>query len=234
MRVLLTRAKEDAARSAARLAALGHESIVSPVIEIIGVPAKLPAQQFDAIVATSAHAFAAVDVRELSNRPLYVVGERTREAAQAAGWIAPIHVGEDAKGLVEVMRRDSSLLRHVLYLAGRDRKPDIEAAAREIGLELKIVETYVAREISSLGEDAEGALRTGELDGMLHYSRRSAELFIALVQRAGLWVEAAKLRHLALSSDVAEPLAAAGAQIHVAARPDEDHLLALLTQANRQ
>jgi uroporphyrinogen-III synthase len=234
MRILLTRAKEDAARSAARLAALEHESIVSPVTEIIGLPAKLPAHQFDAVVATSAHAFGAVDVRELSYTPLYVVGERTREAAQAAGWIAPIHGGEDAKGLVELMRRDSPVLRHVLYLAGRDRKPDIETAAREIGLELKIVETYVAREMSSLGEDAERALRTGQLDGMLHYSRRSAELFIALVQRAGLWQQAAKLGHFALSPEVAAPLAAEGVQIHVAAHPDEHHLLALLTDADRQ
>jgi uroporphyrinogen-III synthase len=231
MRILLTRAKEDAARSAARLASLGHESIVSPVIEIIELPAKLPAQQFDAIVATSAHAFAAVDVRELSNTPLYVVGERTREAAEAAGWIAPIHVGE---GLVQAMRRDSSLLRHVLYLAGRDRKPDIETAAREIGLELKVVETYVAREIPSLNKEAERALRTEALEGVLHYSRRSAELFVALVQLAGLWEQAAKLRHLALSPDVAEPLAAKGVRIRVAAHPDEDHLLALLMDANRQ
>jgi uroporphyrinogen-III synthase len=233
MRILLTRAKEDAARSAARLAALEHESIVSPVTEIIGLPAKLPAHQFDAVVATSAHAFAAVDVRELSSTPFYVVGERTREAARRVGWNAPIHVSENAKALIVHLRVDSPDARSVLYLAGGHRKPDIEAAAREIGLELKIVETYAAREISSLGEDAERALRTGELDGMLHYSRRSAELFIALVQRAGLWVEAAKLRHLALSPDVAAPLAAAGARIRVAAHPDEDHLLALLTDADR-
>jgi uroporphyrinogen-III synthase len=234
MRILLTRAQADAERTAARLTALGHESIISPVIEIIGVPAKLPAQQFDAVVATSAHAFAAVDVRELSNTPLYVVGERTREAAQAAGWIAPIHVGEDAKGLVEVMRRDSSLLRQVLYLAGRDRKPDIETAARAIGLDLNVIETYAARETSSLDDETKRALGGGALDAVLHYSRRSAELFIALAQRAEVWPIAEKIPHFALSADVAEPLTAAGARTQVAARPDEDHLLALLTHADPQ
>ncbi|MEA2842237.1 MAG: uroporphyrinogen-III synthase [Methylobacteriaceae bacterium] len=233
MRVLLTRAKEDAARSAASLAALGHESIVSPVIEIIGLPAKLPAQQVDAVVATSAHAFASVDVRELSYTPLYVVGERTREAARRVGWNAPIHVSENAKALIVFLRVDSPDTRSVLYLAGDHRKPDIEAAAREIGLGLEVVETYVAREILSLSEESERALRAGALDGVLHYSRRSAELFIALTQRAELWVEAAKLRHFALSPDVAEPLATAGARIHVAAHPDEDHLFALLTDADR-
>jgi uroporphyrinogen-III synthase len=233
MRVLLTRAKEDAARSAASLAALGHESIVSPVIEIIGLPAKLPAQQVDAVVATSAHAFASVDVRELSYTPLYVVGERTREAARRVGWNAPIHVSENAKALIVHLRVDSPDARSVLYLAGGHRKPDIEAAAREIGLELNILETYVAREISSLSEEAERALRAGALNGVLHYSRRSAELFIALAQRAELWSQATKLPHFALSRDVEEPLAAAGARTKVAAHPDEDHLLALLAEADR-
>jgi uroporphyrinogen-III synthase len=116
----------------------------------------------------------------------------------------------------------------LLYLAGRDRKPDIEAAAQKIGVELEAIETYVARDVSSLGEDAERALRARELDAALHYSRRSAELFIALVQRAELWGQATKLRHFALSPDVAEPLAGAGAPTDVAARRHEDHLLALL------
>jgi uroporphyrinogen-III synthase len=69
---------------------------------------------------------------------------------------------------------------------------------------------------------------------VLHYSRRSAELFIALAQRAELWSQATKLAHFAFSPDVAEPLAAAGARTKVATHPDEDHLLALLTHADRQ
>jgi uroporphyrinogen-III synthase len=233
MRVLLTRAKADAERTAARLEALAHTAVISPVIEIIHTGTTLPSGRFDAVIATSAHALTG-GMRSLTHIPLFAVGERTREAARRVDWKAPIHVSEDAKAFIAHLRAHSPDTRSVLYLAGRHRKPDIEAAARETGLELKIVETYVAREISSLSEDAERALRTGEFDGVLHYSRRSAELFIALAQRAGLWEQAAKLRHLALSPDVAEPLAAAGARTHVAAHPDEDHLLALLTHADRR
>jgi uroporphyrinogen-III synthase len=233
MRILLTRARTDAERTAARLAARGHSAIISPVFEIVATEAAVPSEGFDAIIATSAHALTR-GTRSLTNIPLHAVGERTRDAAQRAGWTAPIHVSEDAKALIAHLRIDLPHTRCVLYLAGRHRKPDIEAAAKESGFELKIVETYLAREISSLGEDAGRALRAGELDAVLHYSRRSAGLFIALTQGAGLWVEAAKLRHFALSPDVAEPLATAGARIHVAAHSDEDHLFALLTDADRQ
>jgi uroporphyrinogen-III synthase len=97
-----------------------------------------------------------------------------------------------------------------------------------MGLTLDVVETYAARQIASLSEEAERALRNGELDAVLHYSRRSAELFIALNKRAGLLSETANLRHFALSADVAEPLTAAGIEALVAAYPDEDHLFARL------
>jgi uroporphyrinogen-III synthase len=228
MRILLTRAKTDAEHTAARLAVLGHAPVLSPVIEIEPTGAKLPAGDFDAVIATSANAFSSGDVQSLTSILLYAVGERTRDAAQRVGWTAPIHFGENAQALIAGLRAEASKLQRVLYLAGRHRKPDIEAAAREIGLDLTIVETYVAREIPSLSHAAQYALQSGEIAAALHYSRRSAELFVAATERANLWPHAMRLRHFALSRDVAEPLLAAGARVHVAAHPDEDHLFVLL------
>jgi uroporphyrinogen-III synthase len=229
MRILLTRAKTDAERTAARLAVLGHAPVLSPVIQIERTDAKLPAGDFDAIIATSANAFSSGDVRSLTSISLYAVGERTRDAAERAGWAAPIEIAENAQALIAQLRAESSPPQHVLYLAGRDRNPDIEAAAQEIALDLTIMETYVAREIASLSEAAQHALRSDELDAALHYSRRSAEFFITATERANLQAQARRLRHFALSQDVAEPLIAAGARVDVAAHPDEDHLFALLT-----
>src|SRR4051794_16723648 len=186
MRILLTRAKADAERTATKLAARGRSVMISPVIEIIETQAAIPSGRFDAIIATSAHAFTS-GTRMLANIPLYAVGERTREAAERAAWKAPVHVRENAEALIAFLRNDLSRGQHVLYLAGRDRKPDIEAAAQEIGLDLQTVETYAAREIPRLTDEADGALRNGELDAVLHYSRRSAELFLAMLKRAELW-----------------------------------------------
>jgi uroporphyrinogen-III synthase len=228
MRILLTRAKTDAERTAARLAVLGHAPVLSPVIEIEATGAKLPAGDFDAIIATSANAFSSGNIQSLTGIALYAVGERTRDAAQRLGWAAPIHFGENAKALIAGLHAESSKLQRFLYLAGRDRKPDMEAAAQEIGLDLQVVETYVAHQISSLSDAAQRALHSEELDAALHYSRRSAELFIAAAKRANLWPQAERLRHFALSHDVAELLLAAGARVHVAAHPDEDHLFVLL------
>jgi uroporphyrinogen-III synthase len=232
MRILLTRAKADAQRTATKLGVLGHQAIISPVIEVVATGAALPNGAFDAIIATSAHALT-TGARSLAKIPLYAVGERTREAAERGGWSAPVHVRENAQALIALLRSDLPRGQHVLYLAGRDRKPDIEAAAQEIGLDLQLAETYAAHQILSLTSEAEGAVRDGDVDAVLHYSHRSAELFIALVKRAELWPQAALLRHYALSNDVATPLIAAGAQTFVAAEPHEDDLLALLPRADR-
>ena len=74
------------------------------------------------------------------------------------------------------------------------------------------------------------ALAAGNLDGVLHLSRRSTETYLACALRAGLLDEALSPANYCLSAQVAEPLIAAGARnVSVAARPDEAALFGLLT-----
>jgi uroporphyrinogen-III synthase len=82
---------------------------------------------------------------------------------------------------------------------------------------------------SSLTRKAQQALASGQIDGVLHYSRRSAELFVAAAQSAGLTEKALACGHYCLSPDVAAPLRQAGAShLRIAEKPDEMSLLALL------
>jgi uroporphyrinogen-III synthase len=79
-----------------------------------------------------------------------------------------------------------------------------------------------------LPEPAAAALG-GDIDGVLHFSRQSAAAFINAARNSRL-LEAALTKpvHFCLSENVAAPLRAAGAaNIHVAARPDEQSLLEL-------
>ena len=73
-------------------------------------------------------------------------------------------------------------------------------------------------------------LRDGTIDAALHYSRRSAELALTLTERLGIGDAFLLLHHACLSADVAEPLLAAKAfALAVAARPDQESLLDLLS-----
>jgi uroporphyrinogen-III synthase len=230
MRVLVTRAAEDAARTAARLAVCGHETILSPVIEIVPTGAILPEEIFDGVIATSAHAFAGLAQvpRALRSTVLLVAGSRTAEAAQRAGFGVAETVAVDVQALLAAMAENFPEPFRFLYLAGRDRKPDLERDLRARGHDVTIVETYVAQAASALSDAAVAALRDERLDTVLHFSPRSAAIFVDLVARAGLSSNAARVRHIAISDDSAQPLRARSWHVDVAATPDEDAVLACL------
>ena len=132
----------------------------------------------------------------------------------------------DIKDLVRlVAARAVGAKAPLLYLAGEDRAGDlVELAARGIEAEMKVVYRIVAEVFPPV---LAAALESGDVDAVLHFSRRSAELFVEGARSSGVAGPAEDVRHLCLSSQVAEPLAGAS-RIAVAARPKEAGLIALL------
>ena len=99
---------------------------------------------------------------------------------------------------------------------------------RAAGHQITAVDVYEARAASALTDAARDALRTQTISVALHYSRRSVDIFLRLVEAEKLTSALASIRALALSDDVATPLRARGLGVEVAAQPDETGLLALL------
>jgi uroporphyrinogen-III synthase len=247
MRVLVTRAAGDAARTAARLAERGHEALLAPVLSIEPTGDTPPAGPWDGAILTSAHAVPALadllaepsaghsanilpeqGAEPPAGRPVFVVGGRTAAAARAAG-LPPVHVAEgEAASLARLVAAGLPPPSVLLHVAGRHRKPEPEATLRDAGYPVLVWETYEAREASALPDAAADALRTGKLDAVLHYSRRSAECFVRLTEEAGLAAQARSIIHLCLSADVALPFRKGGFTVAVAAVPGEAALLALL------
>lgn len=229
MKVLVVRAAEDARRTAARLAATGHPAIVAPVLVIRALDFAAPDGGFDAVVATSAHAFGQpARLSPFRTAKLLVVGGRTAEAARSAGFVAASAVAANAVELAVAASRALPRGARLLYFAGRDRKPDLEAAFAP-PFALAVVETYAAEAANTLPAAAAEALRAGGA-AVLHYSQRSAAVFLDLAQRAGLAGKLRGLAHIAISRDAAEPLIAAGLEVAVAAQPNEDSMFEQLAR----
>jgi uroporphyrinogen-III synthase len=93
---------------------------------------------------------------------------------------------------------------------------------------VQTVLVYRASVADKLPRAAVDALAAG-IDGVLHFSRRSAEAYVNAAQGSGLFTAALTGPvHYCLSARVAEPLNAAGAaNIRIAARPEEAALLDL-------
>jgi uroporphyrinogen-III synthase len=231
-RVLVTRARDDAERTAEKLRGLGHQAILAPVTEIVAAGAAIPQETFDAVLATSARALrhASADVATLADVPVFVVGEKTAAAARARG----LHVeasAPDVAALIALLGERFASPRRLLYLAGRDRKDSLEDFLRAGGHATTMVETYRAQEADALPDEALAALARGEIDVVLHYSARSAALFLALTKERVEPRRIAALAHLALSEDVARVLREAGcANARAAAAPKEESLLDMLAR----
>jgi uroporphyrinogen-III synthase len=234
MLVLLTRPWDAAIRSAEKLAAMGHTPVLSPVIETVPSGALWPQGVIDAVVATSARAFQCLNLapewplpeaRRLF--PLFLVGAKTAEAGRACGFEGPTWITLDVTALCAVIGDELEAPIRALYLAGRHRKSDLETCCADAGLALEVVETYAAQAAACLSDEAMQFV-AGGIGAVLHFSRRSAEIFLALAVNADL--DPSPLIHVAISEDAAVPLAALP-KVVVAAEPSEEAILALFQPA---
>jgi len=245
VRLLVTRPEPDGARTAAALRARGHEVTVAPLLRVAAIAdADLGAGPHAGVIITSANAARAIASHprraELVKLPLFAVGRRSAEAARAAGFGEVTSADGDARDLVRLVAGRipdfagaQSGLRatgaSLLYLAGEDRAVDLAAELAAHNVPVRTVAVYRTVKAAAFSPPARAALAAGQLDGVLHFSRRSAEAFVDCARLAGVLDRALALPHYCLSSPVAEPLAAAGAtRIHVSPRPDEPALLELL------
>ena len=233
MRILVTRPAVDAARTAAALRVRGHEAIVAPLLSIEYLPdAALGEGPWSAILVTSAnaaHAIAGHKRRdELRRIPVLAVGRQSAQELRAEGFADVISADGDVDDLAALVAARLKPSARLLYLAGEERSGDLAGVLRAKNFAVDTVVVYRVAAAATLPAEAATALR-GDLHGVLHYSRRSAEAFLSAVRNAGL-LEAAlsKPVHFCLSAKVAEPLQEAGAtDVRIAAQPDEAALISL-------
>jgi uroporphyrinogen-III synthase len=234
VRLLVTRPRPEAERAAAILRAKGHTVVIAPLSRIEAVTdANIGAGSWAAILVTSANAAPVIAAHPqfpiLRTLPVFAVGHRSAEAMREAGFAevtsADGDVGDLARLVAERLPRGAALL----YLAGADRAGDLAGDLAARGFVVDTVVVYRAIGATSFAPDAVQAITTG-IDGVLHYSPRSAAAYVAAA-RAGDLVAAGLLKpaQFCLSANVAAPLAQAGAaDIRIAAQAAEAALIALI------
>jgi len=235
MRLAVTRPQDDSERTATALRARGHDVLVAPLMQVEPVAAEIR-KTWAAVIITSANAPGAIAAHPARNAlvklPVFAVGRRSAEAARHAGFADVIAAGGDVGDLVRlIVARRADAAGPLLYLAGEDRAADLiaELTARGIAAEMRIVYRAVS---APFPPALIVALKAGDIDAVLHFSKRSADNYLAGARQAGITGEALGVRHVCLSALVAEPLAGAGAsRVAVAKRPDEAALIEVLEAA---
>jgi uroporphyrinogen-III synthase len=233
VRLLVTRPRAEAQRTAQELTRRGHDALIAPMLEIEPIEATFDPASFDALIMTSGNAARSVHAsdpsfRHLLKLPVLTVGDQTAQAAREAGFSEVLSADGDAADLASLIR---SRLRktgaRLLYLAGNDRSRDLAADLAADGIHIETVIVYSANAATRLADDTRQALRDGTIDGVLHYSRRSTAIFLECADAGGL--DVSSLPHYCLSARASEPLSLRGFKtIRIAPRPDETALLDLI------
>lgn len=234
MHLLVTRPERDGERTAQALRARGHAVVLAPLLRTETIAFVLPDQAFSAVVLTSANAARAIADHpgraQLTALPAFTVGRRTAEAARALGFHDVRSADGDKSDLIDLLRAASPRIQFsdrapLLYLAGEDRAGDLAAA----GLPVHTAVVYRALKADHFPPPVATALAQRAIDGVLHFSARSAEAYLDCAARGGIGNQALAPVHYCLSRQVAAPLSAAGAAaVRVAGRPDEMAMLELV------
>ena len=238
MRLLVTRPEPDAYRTAAALRERGHTVSLAPLLKIEGVPTDIGTGPWDAVVMTSANSCRAAATHprfpELVHRAAFCVGQYSAEAARDVGFADVTAAGGDAAELAQMLKeRFAARDRHLLYLAGEDRAADLAADLATHGIYMKTVVIYRALKVPEFPPATRAALAAQEIDGVLHFSRRTAESYLSCAVGAALLDRALAPFHYCLSPLVARPLLQAGsATVRVAEKPNEASLVELIGAAH--
>ncbi len=237
MQALVTRPVRDGEKTAARLAARGHIAHLAPVVEIVATEARRRDAPIDGVIATSAHALMLLndpDFGALQALPVHLVGERTRQAAQARGFTNVRQAHTNSRELTSALIASVNPQGRYLYLAGRDRKPELERALKQAGHQVETHVVYEARACTNWPEAAVDALRCNAIDAVLHYSRRSGGIFLQLVAALKIDPLTNRAAHICISSDAARPLVRAGLRVKVATTADEAAMFETLESLSGQ
>ena len=241
MRLIVTRPEPDDDRTARALIRLGHEAILSPMLDVvIDGKAKIPARPYQAVLVTSTNAVRALAGRAIrpapAEVPFFAVGDQTALEAKRAGFAATRSAGGALDDLVAlVAAKLPPAAGPLLYVAGEEQTGDLAGELRAHGFEVESAILYKTEPRTRLAKVAESALKAGDVDGVLLYSRRSAAAF-ALALRAGNLAPLAKsVTCFCLSAACAEPLAkVTEGNIRVAEKPDQLALFALIEAEERK
>jgi uroporphyrinogen-III synthase len=223
MRVLITRPGEDAARTVASLAVLGHEGIAMPLLDVrFHDGEEIALDGVQAVLATSANGVRALARRtQRRDVALFAVGPQTAEEAQRLGFARARNAQGDSRTLAASVAGwaapDAGLLLHVKS-AEADGTLATLLKARGFAIENAVL--YEVAPVERLPELPQ------DLDAAMFFSARSAGIFRDLAADARV----DRMIAICISRSTADALVPLRfKELRVAAEPNQGAMLALLS-----
>jgi uroporphyrinogen-III synthase len=233
MRLLVTRPAPDAEHTVQSLRALGHEVYAQPLSQAEFLTHS-PSPDPSAIMVTSRNGVRALGAWQQSiawrHRPLFVVGDATAALAAEGGFTNVRSARGDSNALAALVidARDPGD-GPILYPAAEERSSALETRLRAAGFKVDTTISYRMLAAEGFTTEVLDALESGLLEGVLLYSKRSASIFLSLIDHDGFAKVLRGLRVFAMSDSVANVFGQRSVGgIDIASSPQEEALFNLL------
>ncbi len=233
-RVWVTRAGPGAEATAARLAALGFQPLIAPLLAIrFTQGGEIDLAGVTALAFTSANGVAAFAARSAERRlPVFAVGAATAAAARARGFSDVASADGDVAALARAIAARGaggpSGEAQVLHPGPAEPAGDLAGDLRRQGVRARAMTVY---ETAPVALDADAARQAASARVVLLHSPKAARALAAHLAAH----PAPRLVAACLSAAIAAPLAGADlAGVRAAAEPTEAALLDLLGDFPRE
>lgn len=176
--VLITRPRPQAEETARDIEALGHRTLIEPLLEIRPLEFTLPRRDYGGVILTSIQAVRAlVRTGVRADIPVFVVGEQVAQALRDEGF-ENIHITAlTARGLAEEIQGDYA---PYLYVCGAETAFPMAEYLKDKGIDCEDVPVYEACAADAFSEGCAAALRSGDIAAVTLFSVRSARIFCDL------------------------------------------------------
>ncbi len=206
---------------------MGLTPIIAPLQVVEPVrPALPPPDKVAGLLLTSRNAIGAIPSAWF-DIPTWTVGDATARRARAHGLTQVVSADGDATTLAALIPSQPGTT--LLLATGEGMGRPLTAMLRERGFRVIRRVTYRTRPAAVLPDSARAALMSGEPLGVLLFSGEASRLFVRLLQGAGVADAIRAHEAFAISSAAAMALRSlAWRAIHIAARPTQEAMLAML------
>ncbi|OUJ03709.1 hypothetical protein HK15_09910 [Acetobacter orientalis] len=227
--VLVTRPEPGLSETLVAVQKAGWQAYASPALEISAHILPPLAKPPTALVLTSSQAIACACAMVAKNLPVFAVGARTAQRAQAAGFTQVYSANGNAADLQALLARMVvPEQERLLLLSGAGQGVSLATQLQALGFTVTRQVAYAARPVAQIEPAIVQQLRAGSIGYSLFFSAQSAKAWVQALPRDVLPF-AAQTTALVLSGATADIVRAAGwQQVHVAVQPNATALLALL------
>jgi uroporphyrinogen-III synthase len=230
---LVIRPQPDADRDVAWLRRYRVPALASPVMQGTHLKTEMPNPDgFGGVVFTSRHAVDAMDLsagyKGWCDKPAFVVGNATADAARRAGFDWIIMGSGGGRGLVPAIKQDyASRAMPLFWPSAEDIGFDIAASMAAIDLAVVRWPVYRMDPVEALCKPVCSALAARSIGAVIGMSARSVRLFRDNLYRESAALDLQRISLIAGSNVIAEAAGAGWREILVARQPRRSRLLAI-------